>query len=115
MRDKFLTESMEECWHKWKDYQDLHPEIDVDIDKNECLRCHEVYYISKEPKNCDFSTWQGFGKLWEWAGEQEWFPYFINEEFFGCYGGVSFNFARNFINPDRFADALYEFLNRRNK
>jgi len=113
MRDKFLTESMEECWHKWKDYQDLHPEIDVDIDKNECLRCHEVYYISKEPKNCDFSTWQGFGKLWEWAIKQKWWDKFLSECYIQHNQGYTMSFLEPLINPDYFANTLYKFLRKK--
>lgn len=83
--NKFLTEKMGECWHEWEPKRD-------------------------NVRNYDFFTWEGFGKLWEWAGEQEWFPYFINGEFFGYYGGVSFNFARNFIDPRVAIIAIAKYL-----
>ena len=51
--------------------------------------------------NPDFSTWKGFGILWEWAIKQEWFKKLF------CYGLL---IQTEFINPDEFSDTIYEFL-----
>lgn len=105
--NKFLTEAIGECWHE------LEGKFEEVIWIYKCTKCG---YKETEPVlnihgwQNDFFTWIGFGKLWEWAGNQEWFPFFINGEFFGSCGGVSFNFARNFINPERFAIAIAEYL-----
>lgn len=52
--------------------------------------------------NIDFSTWEGFGKLWEWAKKQEWWhKEFLYKQYMG---------DLKLIHPDRFADAVYTFL-----
>ena len=58
-----------------------------------------------------YSTWQGFGELWEWAIKQEWWLSFGYR-----HGDVSLGqaiFSQYYINPDRFADAVYEYLRER--
>lgn len=79
-RDKFLTEAMGEYW--------------VNID-----------YHNQN----DFSTWEGFGKLWEWCKQQSWLGNFEYN-----YGGIKCIgvFADYMINPDKFADAVYNYLNK---
>lgn len=56
--------------------------------------------------------WVRFGVLWEWATKQEWW---IEDFLNACWG--SRIHARedllDLINPDRFADALFDFLKRR--
>lgn len=54
----------------------------------------------------NFSTWTGFGKLWEWAQKQEWF-----QSFYEAIG--EWEIINNYIHPDRFADAIYQFLKER--
>ena len=60
----------------------------------------------------DFSTWQGFGKLWEWAIKQEWWQSFGDTVVYADH--VDFDVTicnlEHFIHPDRFADAVYAFL-----
>ena len=89
MRDKFLTEAIGECWHS--DDPDMHTFT------TRCRICGEA------GETTNFSTWQGFGKLWEWAQNQGWW------EDFWIYSNDD-NGIIDFIHPDRFADALYEFL-----
>ncbi|HDZ62293.1 MAG TPA: hypothetical protein ENH40_04015, partial [Nitrospirae bacterium] len=60
MRDKFLTEAMELCWH------DL---AKVGKYQMACFKCGKAKQFALNP---DFSTWQGFGQLWEWTIKQEW-------------------------------------------
>lgn len=86
-RDKFLTEVMGIT------YLEKHRLVDLG---NNLL--------------CTTDSWAFFGALWEWATKQEWWPTFFCYlfktkpydaviEVFGC-----------FVNPNHFANALYEFL-----
>lgn len=83
-RDKFLTEAMGGVW-----LQTLNMGM---VKSPSC----------KESTTTDFSTWAGFGKLWTWAQQQEWWKSF-SAYLFG-WGDLSI------INPDRFANAVYDFL-----
>ena len=96
-RDKFLTEAMGECWHEQHIKNDKH--IWCICGEEFTRGCDLREHIAWRVEN--FSTWEGFGKLWEWAPKQEWW-----QDWFGN------NYIRiwYFIDPDRFADAVYEFL-----
>ncbi len=132
--NKFLTEQMGDCWHE------LEPELGrVYFMKatggSRCVKCdaywnhnsHTSRYNSQynrnevypEKVNLDFFTWEGFGKLWEWAQKQEWWsqfkyvckakPYkfcFMNEQTF---------MWDELIHPEQFATAVYEALKEREK
>lgn len=50
-------------------------------------------------------TWDDFGVAWEWAIKQEWFDVFC-----GSKPHKAWTYPIGLINPDRFADAVYEFL-----
>ena len=70
--NKFLTETIGECWHE-------HQINHLGSSKYECS-CGGNWdsYALEEPDHhteipIDFFTWEGFGKLWEWASEQPWF------------------------------------------
>lgn len=97
-RDKFLTEAMGLKWHDlrqndcawWCDTCDVEDSIDSP---------YIVYHQS-----IDFSTWKGFGKLWGWSKQQEWWADFIDYSF----DVTDWNFS--WIHPDRFAHAVYKFL-----
>jgi len=116
-RDKFLTEAMGKCWHEW--YQK--PNF---IDGHHCKHCG-LYWPRKPCKKtqiiiqgCNLSTWEGFGKLWEWALQQEWWDDFIEQHgsqsdpdcdgVFASYGHE--HISTELINPEHFADAIYEYL-----
>ena len=87
-RDKFLTEAMGECWHERRF-------------PNQCSCGKKLHSGAIITGNNDFSTWDCFGKLWNWSHKQEWWALFrIN------YVEV----IDSYIHPDRFADAVYEFL-----
>lgn len=94
-RDKYLTEAMGwiEC-DRWTYYNPYSVQKTCE---------HENCYPKQFP--CKYDTWQGFGTLWEWAIKQEWWASF-NYEPDLLIGWVK----RKYINPDKFADALYEFL-----
>ena len=59
----------------------------------------------------DFDEWEGFGKLWEWAIKQKWWPKFYGVKLHekDGYDGVQLN--DTLINPEVFAITVYEFLN----
>lgn len=60
-------------------------------------------------KSCaptDFSTWEGFGKLWEWSRKQEWWLTFDD------YACATLEHPTSLINPDRFADEIAYFLDK---
>jgi len=121
MRDKYLTEKMGLCWHEFicQDYED---EQYVDPVTKYCKKCKrpdydynlELKLWSPINQNINFSSWQGFGQLWEWAVRQEWWVEFVNER--GVLSGMGVDDAVYidvcFINPDKFANALYEYLDK---
>ena len=102
-RDKFLTEAMGECWHEG---ENNYGEI-------VCQRCHRLVM---EEDRLDFSTWTGFGKLWEWAQEQDWYVKFVFDQLcsgYHPYPTSKMDIPDKFIHPDHFAGALYKFLKER--
>lgn len=97
--NKFLTKAIGECWH---DGNASHP----------CTRCGLTMSMSTGYHNITFLTWEGFGKLWEWANRQVWFG-----EFHYWYTGKHTldleelsAFTGQLINPERFAKAVVKFL-----
>ena len=82
--NKFLTEATGEC----------------------CPKFFETYGYHKY---VDFSTWEGFGKLWEWASDQGWWDTFLTDN-----GRYNDNFEmfinENFVNPEQFAKAVAHYL-----
>lgn len=65
------------------------------------------------------TKWVAFGILWEWAIEQEWWGDFLYNK---CQGTIyaanirdnyEFEIPNKYINPERFAKAIYEFLKAR--
>jgi hypothetical protein len=106
-RNRFLTEAMNECWHEFlqvpKPFDEGTKESDI------CAKCGEEKPVAYN----NFSTPDGFFKLWSWAQKQEWWAdvvrwdFFIDEE--GITNGANF-IQEAMIDPDRFADAVYQFL-----
>ena len=105
-RDRFLTEAMGGVWL---------PTTNMGMVKGPTC---------KESTTTKFSTWAGFGKLWEWAQEQEWFDLFqcclyYHEYLKHCHkpGDEKLDndkvLHNELIHPDRFAAAVYEFLRER--
>ena len=108
-RDKFLLKAMGLCWHEWN--------IGMTLDKNNphrwtCNKCLEFYYCLFQdlPLHLDFSTWYGFGVLWDWAIKQEWWRELKVRMFISRGIHYEIDTFISFINPDRFADVVYEFL-----
>ena len=83
-RDKFLTEAMGEVW-----YADW-------VQTGDSEGCG--YYCYKN----DFSTWEGFGKLWNFMKFKQ--PFWSDCcEDLQCYIG-------EYVNPDNFANYVYKYL-----
>ena len=95
-RDKFLTEVMGRVYRE-KDF--------IDIDHTR----HPSIEKAKFGKSISFSTWQGFGELWEWAKRQEWWDYFADLGL-ARKGHRPYLIPIGIIEPSRFADAIYEYL-----
>jgi len=58
----------------------------------------------------DFSTWEGFGKLWEWVIRQKFIQDFIDYSEFND-GKLGHKiWLQELINPDRFADTVAKYL-----
>jgi hypothetical protein len=58
----------------------------------------------------NFSNWQGFGRLLEWAQKQEWWSDLAISLGGYPYEGGGHVIDVKFIHPDRFATAVYSFL-----
>jgi hypothetical protein len=101
-RDRFLTEAMGGCWHE----ASRDPVFD---DSPRCV-CGKWWSACYENKNPNFSTWEGFGKLFCWAKEQRWWDSF-RYEFIRSPGGGAY--LDEYIAPDRMSNAIYEFLKER--
>ena len=96
-RNKFLTEVMGECRHEFYDETSkgcLCKTCGLDL---KCLNLQHT----------DFSTWKGFGTLWEWAYKQNWWKPFV----FKCnLIDDVYHMNTSVVNPDKFADAVYQYL-----
>ena len=103
-RDQYLTEAIGECWHNIPTY--FHS-LSLNNTTN-CTKCTRV--INKESNN-DFSTWNGFGKLWEWATQQKWWQHFLMENGVLAISGTKSNSLKKLVDPDTFANAIYSYLN----
>ena len=99
--NKFLTEKMGECWH-------IHSLATEDIWGIKCDKCG---IIVTPNLNNDFLTWEGFGKLWEWAVEQEWWNDFTTT--FTIDGVKTPWIPWRVINPDWLAKAVADFLQKK--
>ena len=90
---------MDECWHEMDMIRD---------DGFWCICGKHMSGHEQEKYNINFSTWNGFGKLCEWAYKQNWYHQFLTTK--SPDGFFIGNIIREYINPDRFADAVYDFL-----
>ena len=98
--NKYLTEAMGLCWHRL--FPSAGKTVSCPCDNNRKSMARIVFYT--DHKNNDFSTWEGFGKLFEWAKEQRWWIDFILQQ----NPGVT-NFCE-LLTPEKFATKLYNFL-----
>lgn len=105
-RDKYLTEAMGECWHETMLVAD---EEGGGAPFHICRKC-KIGMYSKANNN--FSTWEGFGKLWEWTQKQEWWRNFLltSKGKIHDLNPLAFATGTSIIDLDRFADAVYSYL-----
>lgn len=97
-RDKFLTEAMGLHWHEV---------VFINSTIVQCS-CGNSAYVNP-CANIDFETWEGFGTLWEWVQVQVWWDGFkVKMDTFLYSGARMIDYT--IINPNRFANAIYEFL-----
>ena len=107
--NKYLTEAIGECWHTW----------DLTLHKDNfalltltCKHCLvEVKRNESTKFENDFFTWEGFGKLWEWARSQEWwsdFSRYLDTPTVECNDVTHIDFR--VISPETFASSIYDFL-----
>ena len=97
-RDQYLTEKvLGECWHEF-----LGP-IKHSCKNHLFCGCHDP----RTPNN-NFSSAEGFFKLWNFCKKQEWWWAFIDSFYFidATNGDKA---IIHHIHPDRFADAVYNF------
>ena len=111
-RDKLLTEVMGECWH---DFQGTHI-VGVPF---QCVKCKSTKLKRNRPT---FSTPEGFFKLKDYLERInkldpffEWYVAEKRKDFFGISIPCQVEFFKKCMlillkTPDRFADAVYEFL-----
>lgn len=113
-RDKFLTEAMGECWHDliWDEWRGRYIQCSLcDLDVEDTYDDYSCHYHDKY--NTDFSSWKGFGKLWEWAQQQDWWfdtvrwDFYVDED--GITNGANF-IQESLVNPNAFANAVYDYL-----
>jgi hypothetical protein len=111
-RDQFLTEAMGEVWHVIEEGF-----IKGFGDTFKCSCGLENYSARMcRKKNKTFSTPDGFFKLWKWANEQRWWENFWCNCLLWtskCYRPdfrIREDFKFGFVNPDNFANALYNYL-----
>ena len=116
-RDKFLTEKI---WGKWVDSRCRVCGWPIaDRIEHGCIpgNCSQRPLPEKNADSpVDFSTWENFGRLWQWAKEQEWWPGFIFEHSDNLYYRINqpYSFDASIVelvDPTYFADAVYEYLN----
>ena len=98
-RDRFLAKQMGECQHSFGP-----------LNNHGKCKCGHPQFL--EPYQTNFSTWEGFGKLWEFSQKQDWWEEFTEDNYNRMFAkDWSHNVLPKIIHPDRLADAVYEYLN----
>ena len=97
--NKILTEAMGDCWHDW--------DGKTSWSLKDMCRCGAHPAAHLKPPN--FLTWEGFGKLWEWGTDQEWWDTFMTDN-----GRYNDNFEmfinESLIDPEPFARSVANYL-----
>lgn len=103
--DKTLTKAIGRCYHEW-----IH--ADGWLSKgDQCTLCTQ-YRDEVISERVDFSTWEGFGILLEWAKKQSWWYTFIGISQDGLAHDDWEALAIELVNPSAFAIAIYEELHK---
>lgn len=107
--NKELTELLGECWHEATIKQSP-KRVQGFVENNPVCKHCNISYAEFEQRN-DYYTDTGFFKLWNYAIEQEWWSKFVGEMIFKEVF-ISENLAKA-INPENFANTIYEYLKER--
>ena len=111
MREHELFEKLArdgECWHELRSIIPFNPEKPYFY---KCKKCKLLTNDIEKDINPDFTTWTGFGWLWERAQEQDWWRRFYFEmlhEFDPIF--LVKRLSEETIHPARFRDAIKEYL-----
>ena len=119
-RDKFLTEQvLGGCWHETSK-SNAPIEHVVFGSPTRCGKCgNRDLSTIFNPWNKSLSTPEGFFKLWNAAKEKDWWEFFLAAEKMDRNLDIPqikdkrLYWFEDYINPDRFADALEAFLKER--
>lgn len=96
-RNQFLTRAMGECWHEGQAYRGYTGPID-------CTVCGKEWYPDS---NNDFTTPDGFFKLWNWSKKQKWWNSFWRYTF---NDPLDADDAMYLVHPERLAIAIHAFI-----
>ena len=94
-RDRFLTETLGKCYHDWEPCW---------AKPSRCTKCKREMQSHEGYGDNNFSSWENFGKLWEWANEQPWWNEFWVK---------NAKHIQTIIDPTYFADSMYKFLDKK--
>lgn len=102
---RIITEKMGKCWHEWEPSEDEGFPI--------CKKCFcRRYHVFDPTQINDDQQWDWFGKVWNWAKEQEWWDDLLHEFWIS---GPHKTWLDRAINPTTFAITLAEWLEERKK
>lgn len=112
-RNKFLQLLMGGCWH-----EKICTSCGCMGATYACKHCGERHYEHTPLRNPGFTTPLEFFRLVEWSRSQIWWSDFwldLQQQSLADYEVVGDNplFFLPFLDPDKLADALYAYLNRR--
>jgi hypothetical protein len=109
-RNTFLTNKIDNCDHDYIKKSEQKGNVVYRETWLECKFCG----CKRLPINYNFSTPEGFFRLWNWAKTQKkmWqdFGDYIYKEFNEKNSIYQINILEHFIEPDIFANELYNFL-----
>lgn len=112
-REKFLNELLGKCWHEWKEIGrwDGIERGYIDV----CTKCgleeHTLKMYGAEV--IDFSTWEGFGKLWVFIKKQNWYINFVFKILWSGYSPYPssiMDIPDKYINPNELANAVFKYF-----
>jgi len=114
-KNQIIHEAMGLCWHKWENPCKEGYEI-----ISSCLKCGKSSLLHKNP---DYSKWEHYGPMLEWAMEQEWWPRLVVEWMMGSVHTIAheiegrpwlnYHIPQQYLNPLRGSTAIVEFLKER--
>jgi hypothetical protein len=108
-KDEFIFKKLArvgDCWHKWKRIQVKRPKgRSVTI---ACIYCNAI--LSSKTANPDFTTWEGFGWMWERVIEKEWFFEFFKKLPVNTFWRAEIAQTMHLNNPIRLRDELADYF-----